>query len=326
MAGSEQHTSQGAGDTASRPCSKARLQATLGERVGIGRRDWRIRVFEPRNVQGVRVPGLLYGTAWKEEKTSGLVLRALRAGFRGIDTANQRRHYFEAAVGEAVVAAIDEGTLTRSDLFLQTKFTFVGGQDHRLPYDPAAAIATQVQQSFESSLEHLRTPYVDALVLHGPSRSQGLTDDDWEAWRAMEELKRDSRVRLIGVSNISLDQLTTLCQGATVPPAIVQNRCYARNGWDRSVRAFCESRAMVYQGFSLLTANALELGQPAVVEMARRRECTIPQLIFRFAAQVGMVPLTGTTSEAHMKEDLAASKLDIAEDEVRLLEECGLRG
>src|SRR4051794_10923231 len=99
-----------------------------------------------RDVRGVRVPSFLYGTAWKEDRTASLVRLALQAGFRGIDTANQRRHYHEAGVGEAVAAFVAEGGATREELFLQTKFTSVGGQDHRLPYDPQADPATQVRQ------------------------------------------------------------------------------------------------------------------------------------------------------------------------------------
>ena len=106
-------------------------------------------------ISGVRVPRFLYGTAWKEDETERLTGLALRAGFRGIDTANQRRHYHEAAVGQAVAAANEQGLAARDDLFLQTKFTFVRGQDHRLPYDPGAPIPTQVEQSFASSLAHL---------------------------------------------------------------------------------------------------------------------------------------------------------------------------
>src|ERR1700722_7075483 len=104
----------------------------------------------------------LYGTAWKEERTAGLVEQALRAGFRGIDTANQRRHYFEVGVGEALAAAYRSGLVARDDLFLQTKFTYRPGQDHRLPYDPNASVADQVAQSMASSLEHLGTSYVDS--------------------------------------------------------------------------------------------------------------------------------------------------------------------
>src|SRR5260221_367060 len=86
------------------------------------------------------VPDFLYGTAWKEDRTAALTELALRAGFRGIDTANQRRHYFEAGVGEGLAAAYRSGLVTRADLFLQTKFTYQGGQDHRLPYDPSVPL------------------------------------------------------------------------------------------------------------------------------------------------------------------------------------------
>ena len=111
-------------------------------------------------------PEFLYGTAWKEDRTAALTELALRAGFRGIDTANQRRHYFEAAVGEGIAAASRAGIARRADLFIQTKFTYLPGQDHRLPYDPRADVETQVRQSFESSLEHLGTTYLDSYVLH----------------------------------------------------------------------------------------------------------------------------------------------------------------
>ena len=110
----------------------------------------------------VPMPRFLCGTAWKENETQRLTELALRQGFRGIDSANQRRHYHEAAVGQAVAAAIQSGLVVRKDLFLQTKFTFQSGQDHRLPYDPAASITDQVEQSFHSSLEHLGTEYLDS--------------------------------------------------------------------------------------------------------------------------------------------------------------------
>ena len=117
---------------------------------------------------------MLYGTAWKENETQRLTLLALQQGFRGVDTANQRKHYYEEGVGKGIATAIEQGIVTRDELFLQTKFTFRDGQDHRLPYDPAASIAIQVQQSMSSSLSHLNTTYVDSYVLHGPSQRVGL--------------------------------------------------------------------------------------------------------------------------------------------------------
>ena len=99
-------------------------------------------------VDGVHVPRFLYGTAWKEDETQRLTELAIQQGFRGIDTANQRCHYYEAAVGQGVKASIDNGVVVRDELFLQTKYTFQRGQDKRLPYDPDADYTTQVRQSF----------------------------------------------------------------------------------------------------------------------------------------------------------------------------------
>ena len=132
------------------------------------------------SIEGVRVPCFLYGTAWKEDQTRHLTEQALRQGFRGIDTANQRRHYHEAAVGQAIAASVACGLVARDELFLQTKFTFRPGQDHRLPYDPKAPIRTQVEQSFASSLEHLGTEVIESYLLHGPTQRAGLAAADWE--------------------------------------------------------------------------------------------------------------------------------------------------
>jgi len=269
-----------------------------------------------RTVQGISVPSFFYGTAWKEERTEELTRAALAVGFRAIDTANQRRHYVEAAVGNAVAATLEDRRLKREDLFLQTKFTFLDGQDHRLPYDPRADVATQVQQSLESSLAHLKTGYVDSLILHGPSRARGLTDADWQAWRAMQEEQWAGRARLIGVSNISLEQLTALYEEAAAKPAFVQNRCFAHTGWDGAVRAFCDQHGIAYQGFSLLTANVRQIQRPEVEQIARRLGRTLPQVIFRYALQVGMIPLTGTTDETHMREDLGCFDFELSADDL----------
>ncbi len=200
-------------------------------------------------------PAFLYGTAWKEDRTPALVELALRTGFRGIDTANQRRHYFEAGVGQGLAAAYRAGVVTRDDLFLQTKFTYQPGQDHRLPYDPAAELSTQVAQSIASSLEHLATDHVDSFVLHGPASGYGWSDYDVEVWGAMLAERDAGRTRLVGVSNVSLLHLRQLAASGAPMPAFVQNRCFARRGWDRDVRSFCTERRIVYQGFSLLTAG-----------------------------------------------------------------------
>jgi diketogulonate reductase-like aldo/keto reductase len=268
----------------------------------------------------VAVPDFLYGTAWKEDRTPALTELALRAGFRGIDTANQRRHYFEAGVGQGLAAVYRAGVLTRSDVFLQTKFTYQNGQDHRLPYDPSADVATQVAQSMQSSLEHLATDHVDSYVLHGPVSGSGWSEDDVEAWGAMVRERDAGHTRLLGVSNVSLRHLQQMEATGAEAPAFVQNRCFARAGWDRGVRAHCQARNIVYQGFSLLTANPEVLGSRQVAAIAARLGATAAQVVFRFSRAVEMLPLTGTTDPEHMKQDLASSALTLSADEIRAIE------
>jgi diketogulonate reductase-like aldo/keto reductase len=265
----------------------------------------------------------MYGTAWKKEATTELVLLAVEAGFRAIDTANQLIHYQEALVGEALLTLTKKG-MTREQLFLQTKFTPVNGQDHRTPYDPSADLTTQVRQSFHSSLDHLHTDYLDSYVLHGPYYRHGLGKEDWEVWRAIETLYESGKARIIGISNVSPDQLNQLCAQATHKPMVVQNRCYAAFGWDKDVRAICHRHHIVYQAFSLLTANREVFVDPAIRAIAARLGTGVPQVIFRFAIQVGMLPLTGTTSVQHMKEDLQAEQLTLTGDDVQLIETIGL--
>lgn len=276
-------------------------------------------------IPGLPVPRFLYGTAWKEAQTERLTLLALQQGFRGIDTANQRRHYHEAAVGQAIATALATGLVTREELFLQTKFTFQRGQDHRLPYDPSAPIPLQVEQSVASSLEHLGIDVLDSYLLHGPTQRVGLTADDWAAWRAMEAVHESGRAQALGVSNVSLPQLQALCQEARVPPRFVQNRCYAAKEWDRPVREFCAANNMVYQGFSLLTANPEVLAHPDVIRIAQRHSRTVSQIVFRFTLDIGMLPLTGTTDPAHMQADLAIFDFHLSPDELALIEQVAVR-
>jgi diketogulonate reductase-like aldo/keto reductase len=270
----------------------------------------------------VTIPSFIYGTAWKKELTARLVQAAVTAGFRAIDTANQPVHYNEPAVGEALRALDAEG-IGREKLFLQTKFTPVHGQDHRIPYDASADLAVQVSQSFDRSLTHLGTEYVDSYLLHGPYTQRGLRAEDWEVWAALVGIYQSGRAKLIGISNVNAGQLAQLCERAAVKPMAVQNRCYASLGWDRDVRSVCREQGIVYEGFSLLTANQEILDHPAVLATANRLSTGPLQVIFRFAQQIGILPLTGTTSERHMKEDLQIGRIELSEEEVKTIEGIG---
>ena len=265
----------------------------------------------------------MYGTAWKKEATTSLVQQAVRTGFRAIDTANQPQHYDEPRVGEALRLLAAEG-ITRESLFLQTKFTPLNGHDHRIPYDPAADLTTQVKQSFEGSLAHLHTDYLDSYLLHGPYSRRGLSQADWEVWAAIEGFYRAGKTKMIGVSNVTAEQLALLCEHAAVKPMVVQNRCYAALGWDKEVREICRAHGIIYQGFSLLTANRGVFADPDVRAIAARHGTGVAQVIFRFAMQIGMLPLTGTTDPQHMKEDLQVERFTLSPEELERIETIAL--
>jgi diketogulonate reductase-like aldo/keto reductase len=264
-------------------------------------------------------PTFIYGTAWKQNATADLVKKAVKAGFNAIDTANQPRHYNEAQVGEALTALAADG-IARGSLFLQTKFTPLNGHDSRVPYDPDRSLTEQVHESFASSLRHLNTDRLDSYLLHGPYSYPGLGEEDAEVWAAIEEIHKSGKTGMIGISNVNAMQLAVLLKNSRIAPMVVQNRCYAVRGWDRDVREICRMKGIMYQGFSLLTANPDVVHHPAVAKIAQRVGVHPEQVIFRFAMQVGMVPLTGTTNEQHMKEDLRANSIELTGDEVNLIE------
>jgi diketogulonate reductase-like aldo/keto reductase len=269
----------------------------------------------------VQVPSFMYGTAWKKEATKDLVELAVENGFTAIDTANQLIHYDEARVGEALLALKAKG-IKRDSLFLQTKFTNVNGQDHRTPYDAKANLTTQVKQSIDSSLQHLHTDHLDSYVLHGPFYRNGISDKDWEIWSEIEEQYKSGKTKTIGVSNVSASQLNELCTAAKVKPMFVQNRCFAATAWDQAVREICAAEKIIYQGFSLLTANSHVLGAPLVQSLCKKFGATPAQIIFAFSLQIGMLPLTGTSSAQHMKEDLKSNQFHLSAEDLKNIESC----
>ena len=266
---------------------------------------------------GVRVPRLIYGTAWKKDQTAALVGEALAMGFRGIDTACQPKHYSEAGVGEGLSAALAAG-LTRSEVYVQTKFTPLDAHDPaHIPYDPRSGLEQQVNESFAVSLQNLGTDYVDGLLLHAPLRCQ---DDTLEVWRAMETLADDGRARQLGISNLyRLDELEDLWDKSRIKPAIVQNRFYVNTGYDREIRSFCRDRGVLYQAFWTLTANHAVLAHNSLQVLAAHYRRTPAQIFYRYLTQIDIIPLIGATSAPHMHEDLAIFEFELRESERHLI-------
>lgn len=249
-------------------------------------------------------PYLLYGTAWKKSNTSRFVYEAVRAGFRFIDTACQPRHYFEPGVGEGWVKAAQELGLSRRELFLQTKFTSVDGQDpNNVPYDKFAPLEEQVRQSLEVSLSNLHTTYLDSLVMHSPMSTH---EDTMKVWRVFETFVDDGRVRNLGISNCyDLGEFERIYDEARIKPVVLQNRFYDQSGFDVELRRFCAQKGVKYQSFWTLTANRDALATPEIKEMADSKGLSPQTLMYAFMMRLGHTPLDGTTNPGHMEEDVA---------------------
>ncbi len=261
-----------------------------------------------------RLPPLIYGTAWKKERTAELVEKAVLYGFRGIDTACQPKHYHEAGVGQAL-QRLKEREISRESLFIQTKFTPLSGQDlTSVPYDPSSSIAEQVGQSFQTSLKNLRVDYLDALLLHSPLSHHQQT---MEAWHAMEKLHQQGVVHQIGLSNCyELKTFELIFDEALVKPSVLQNRFYAQTDYDKKLRRWCNEKNIRYQSFWTLTANPNILQSPLLCNLALGRRVTVEQLFFRFLTQQQIIPLIGTCSDKHMQEDLAIFGFTLTDDEI----------
>lgn len=261
----------------------------------------------------IQMPKIIYGTAWKKEQTASLVVKAIKHGFRGIDTACQPKHYFEPGVGQALKELASMGIL-RDQLFVQTKFTPVTGQDpHNIPYDPNVPPRKQVIQSFAVSKKNLGLEFIDSFVLHSPLNSYHETI---AVWRAMEELVNEGDVKQLGISNCyDLKFFQQLYDDADIKPSVLQNRFYQQTRFDKELRTWCTEKYIVYQSFWTLTANPTLLQSSVITDIAASHQKTAAQILFRYLTQTDVVPLTGTTSDIHMVEDLDIFTFELSEDE-----------
>ena len=257
------------------------------------------------------LPPFIYGTAWKKDQTTSLVQQALQNGFTAIDTACQPRHYREDLVSEGIRRHLSSnpGKLTRSDLYIQSKFTSIHGQDpNDLPYNPKSSLSDQVHQSITTSLRNFTVseneqPYLDSLVLHSPMPSM---QETLEVWQTLEQYV-PTQIRHLGISNTNLYTLMELHERVAVKPAVVQNRFYADTKHDIAVRKFCAEKGMVYQSFWTLTGNPRLLRSEVVQGLARDVGIEPAGALYCLVLGLGStVVLNGTKSLEHTRGDWEA--------------------
>ena len=262
----------------------------------------------------MKIPNMIYGTAWKKENTTNLVFEALKQGFKAVDTACQPKHYREDLVGLGLLKAYEIG-IKRQDLFIQTKFTPIDGQDQsNMPYLASDEIEIQVEKSFETSKKNLHTDFINAYILHSPVYPGSKLQ---KVWQKMEEFYDKKEVGALGISNCyDLDVLKYLFNNAKVKPSIVQNRFYAQSGYDKEIRVFCKENNITYESFWSLTANPNILSHEVLQNLALKYEKGVAEIFYRFLNHIDIVPLNGTTSTKHMSEDLKIGEFELTNDEI----------
>ena len=244
---------------------------------------------------GIEMPILGFGTfLMGGAECESSVLEAIRAGYRLIDTAEAYGN--EEAVGRALMKC----GVSRSDLFITTKVNFRS-------YENAA-------QAVENSLKKLNVDYLDLVLLHWPFGNY------YAAWRELERLHREGKIRAIGISNFNPDRMIDLIEFNEIVPAINQIETHllcqrqAEHGWMEKYHVQHMAFAPLGQG----RKNEM-FGDPALVEIARAHGKTPVQIALRYLVQRDVIVIPKSTQPEHIRENLAVFDFELSAGEMEQL-------
>jgi diketogulonate reductase-like aldo/keto reductase len=230
---------------------------------------------------GLPMPSIGFGTALlKPDVCEHSIITALECGYRSIDTANQ--YLNERAVGRA----IHKSGLPREGIFLTTKL---------LPIDYGYEKTTK---AIDATLKRLDTEYIDLLLLHWPYR------DYPGAWKAMEEAVKHGKLKAIGISNFTLENLTTLIDKADILPAIAQVECHPYNQ-QQKLQAFLQPYGTHLEAwYPLGQGNKKLMGEEVFTRLAHTYGKSNTQIVLRWHLQSGHIVIPRSTNPAHMRENI----------------------
>ncbi len=260
--------------------------------------------FETKTVRlnsGYEMPILGLGTYALEHDTCvNSVKTLLKNGGRLIDTAYMYGN--EDAVGQGVREAMEEYGIPREEIFVITKI--YPSQFH----DPRGAIDT--------ALEKLDIGYIDMMLLHHPGTG------DTEAYKVMEEYVREGKIHSLGLSNWYVEELTDFLPQVTITPALVQNEIHPYYQ-ERDVVPFIQEKGIVVQCWYPLGGRGYTkelLGNETITDIAKAHGVSSAQVILRWDLQRGIVVIPGSSSEAHIKENLDLFGFELSDEEMKRIE------
>ncbi|MFD1176469.1 aldo/keto reductase [Paenibacillus puldeungensis] len=233
---------------------------------------------------GIKMPWLGIGVFKVEEgpELVNAIKFAIKHGYRSIDTAAIYEN--EAGVGQAIREGIKDAGISREELFITSK---VWSSD--LGYEATIA-------AYETSLKKLGLDYLDLYLIHWPVEGKYK-----EAWRALETLYKEGKIKAIGVSNFQVHHLKDLMLEAQVKPMVNQVEYHPRLT-QKEVQTFCQDNEIQLEAWSPLMQGQL-LNDPILIEIAKKYSKTVPQIILRWDLQNGVITIPKSTKEQRIIEN-----------------------
>jgi len=258
------------------------------------------------------VPQLGLGTfLMKEEgECKEAVLAALKAGYKHIDTAMAYENEHE--VGEAIGEAIENGIITREELFVTTKLR-----------RPHAVGNEEVQQRCQESLENLGLEYVDLYLVHAPPKDPYHRKP---TWKGMEECLKRGWTKAIGVSNYGAHHLDKMRSYATYMPSVNQIEIHPWLQRD-ALRAATEAVGATVMAYSPL-ARGDKVSDEKLAKISQELGCTPAQVAIKWCLDVGCITVPKSSNEGRIKENLGCLEVELGTqlDELKALDEHYISG
>ncbi|WP_342543256.1 aldo/keto reductase [Paenisporosarcina sp. FSL H8-0542] len=251
---------------------------------------------------GVKMPWFGIGVFKVEEgpELVNAVKFAIKHGYRSIDTAAIYEN--EEGVGQAIREGINEAGIPREELFITSK---VWNSD--LGYESTIV-------AYETSLKKLNLEYLDLYLIHWPVEGKYK-----EAWRALETLYKEGRVKAIGVSNFQVHHLEDLMNDAEIKPMVNQVEYHPRLT-QKEIQAFCQEHGIQLEAWSPLMQGQL-LDNLVLQEIANKYNKTIAQIILRWDLQNGVVTIPKSTKEYRIVENSTVFDFELTKEEMQRIDE-----
>ncbi|MBA2871059.1 diketogulonate reductase-like aldo/keto reductase [Anoxybacillus calidus] len=251
---------------------------------------------------GVKMPWFGIGVFKVEEgpELVHAVKTAIKHGYRSVDTAAIYGN--EKGVGQGIREGIKEAGISREDLFVTSK---VWNTD--LGYESTIA-------AYETSLNKLGLEYLDLYLIHWPV--EGKYKD---AWRALETLYKEGRVKAIGVSNFQIHHLEDLMKDAEIKPMVNQVEYHPRLT-QKELHSFCKEHGIQLEAWSPLMQGQL-LDNEVLQEIAKKYNKSVAQVILRWDLQNGVVTIPKTTKEHRIVENASVFDFELTEEDMKRIDD-----